>query len=335
MIVVKRKAMLLAALCLGLGAPTMAQETRAEAPPVPPTFSTTAERITIPFAPPLGTPLTYRLRFERKRASGDSVVEFDQRLTFATTENGYALTLEALAMSSEGQRFDLTDPQVLGQLPAALRVYFLPMVVELDSAGDMVRMRDWPALQDSLRAMPEAVAKLAGEPVDKGALAVVRSVLDPFINASAEEAPALMIRGWPVVFGYGGLEFVSGRTLEGTTEIDTPLWPDPIPATLQIVTVRMRDGQIYLVQDAKFDDETLRMVMLSLIERIKLRATTKGTAALAEEINSLSITDRIGINIDPVTGLPVTARITRSTSATMPTGPLVNGEITTITRIAP
>ncbi|WP_086607734.1 hypothetical protein [Erythrobacter donghaensis] len=335
MIAIKRKAMLLAALCLGLGAPTMAQEAPADSPPVPPTFTMTAERLTIPFAPPLDTPLTYRLRFERKRASGDSVVEFDQRLTFAKTETGYDLTLKALSLSSEGQHFDLGDPEVLGQVPTALRVYLLPMVVELDSAGDMVRMQDWPALQDSLRTMPEAMAKLSGEPVDEGALAAVRSALDPFINASAEQAPALMIRGWPALLGYGGLEFVSGATLEGDTEIDTPLWPDPIPATLQVVVVRMRDGQIYLVQDAKVDDEALRMVMLSLIERIKSKATTKGVAALAEEISALSITDRLGINIDPVTGLPVTARITRSTTAAMPTGSKTNGEIITITRVAP
>ena len=335
MIAMKRKAVLLAILSLGLGAPVMAQQAAAEAPPAAPTVSTTAERLTIPFAPPLDTPMTYRLRIERQRASEDSVIEFDQRLTFAKTGSGYDLTLEALSLRSEGRRFDLSDREVLAAVPAALRVYLLPLVVELDPDGDLVRMQGWPALQDSLRTMPEAMAKLSGKPVDEGALAAVRSVLDPLISASAEEAPVLMIRGWPALLGYGGLEFVSGAALEGPTEISTPLWPDPIPARVQVVVVRMRDRQIYLVQDAKVDDETLRMVMLSLIERIQSRATTKGTAALAEEISALSITDRVGINFDPVTGLPVTARITRSTSAAMPKGPLVNGEVVTITRIDP
>jgi hypothetical protein len=318
-----------AALCLG-AAPAGAQE----APPLQP-LQTTRETITIPFAPPIGTPLAYRIRLERKRASGDSVFEFDQRLTFARAEGGYTLTLETVSFNSEGRRIDLSDKRMLDAVPPALKVYFLPMVVELDETGELVRMRDWPALQESLRGLPEAAAKLSGEPVDEAAVTAAKSLLDPFINSSAEDAPGLMIRGWPTVLGYGGMEFVSGATLEGETEVDSPLSSELLPAVMQATVVRMRDRQIYLVQSAKVDDEALRRLTLSLIEQIKGRAETPGTARLAEEITDLSITDQVGINFDPVTGLPATARIARYTSAAMPKGPMVNGEVLTITRLQP
>jgi hypothetical protein len=262
-------------------------------------------------------------------------MEFDQRLTFAKAEGGYALTIATVSFNSEGRRFDLSDKRMLDVLPPALKVYLLPMVVELDETGEMVRMRDWPAMQEGLRGMPDAVAAMSGEPVDEAALAAVKSVLDPFLNASAEDAPALMIRGWPAVLGYGGAEFVSGELIRGYTEVDTPFAPIPIPAVSQGSVTRSGDGKLYLVQTTLIDPEALRSLTLALIEQIKARAPTKGTSQMAEEIGSLSITDEVGINIDPVTGLPVTARIARVNTATMPNRSLVNGEITTITRIDP
>jgi hypothetical protein len=330
MTIARPAVLLAAALCLGLAAPAPAQE----ASPVT-AADATGEAITIPFAPPLDTPIAYRLRFERKRATGDSAMEFDQRLTFVRAEGGYALTVETLSFNSEGRRIDLSDKRMLDILPPALKVYLMPMVAELDEAGEMVRMRNWPAMQESLRGMPDAVAAMTGRPVDEAALAAVKSVLDPFLNASAEEAPALMIRGWPAVLGYGGAEFVSGELIRGYTEVDTPFAPMPIPAVSQGSVTRSGDGRIMLTQTTLIDPEVLRALTLALIEQVKARAPTRGTSRLAEEISSLSITDEVAIAMDRVTGLPVTARIERITSADMPTGAMVNGEITTITRIEP
>jgi hypothetical protein len=330
MTIARPAVLLAAALCLGLAAPAPAQE----AAPVA-AAEATGEVVIIPFAPPIGTPLTYRMRFERKRATGDSAMEFDQRLTFADYGDGFVLTVETLSFNSEGRRFDLSDKRMLDVLPPALKVYLMPMAVELDETGEMVRMRDWPAMQEGLRGMPDAVAAMTGKPVDEAALAAVKSVLDPFINASAEDAPALMIRGWPAVLGYGGGEFVSGEPLRGYTEVDTPFAPTPIPAVSQGSVTRSSDGRIMLTQSTLIDPEVLRTLTLALIEQIKSRAPTQGSSRLAEEIRSLSITDEVAIAMDPVTGLPVTARIARVTNAEMPTGAMTNGEITTITRIEP
>jgi hypothetical protein len=291
--------------------------------------------LTIPFAPPIGTPVTYRLRFERKRASGDSELEWDQRLTFAKAEGGYALTIETLAFNSAGQRFDLSDKRVLDAVPAALRVYLLPMVVELDHTGEMVRMRNWPAMQVGLRTMPEAAAAMSGEPLNEAALAAVRSVLDPIINASAEDAPGLMIRGWPAVLGYGGTELEAGAVLEGDGEVVTPLASDPIPAVVQGSLTRTGDGGIMLVQTTRFDPETMRQLTLALIARVRAQAAKTGGPEPEDELVSLNITDEVAITFDPVTGLPTTARVARLTNVTTPGAPQVAGEIATITRVTP
>lgn len=326
-----RSALLLAAaLCLGAAGPVWAQE----APPAP-AGAATGEAITIPFAPPIGTPLAYRLRFERKRASGDSVFEVEQRLTFSRAESGYALTLEQVAIDVQGQRLDLSDRRMLDAVPLALRIFLLPVVVELDATGEMVRMRDWPAMQAGLQGMPEAAAALSGEPVNEGALAAVRSVLDPIINGSAEDAPALMIRGWPAALGYGGGEFVAGELLEGDTEVVSPLAPIPIPAVSQGSVTRTPQGQIMLVQTTLFDPEVMRTLTLALIERVRAQAGRTGGAKPDEELLSLNITDEVAITFDPVTGLPITARTTRLTNVATSRETQVAGEVTTITRIEP
>lgn len=325
--------LLLAALAVSLSAPSIGQE--AEPAPPSPRVVKSKEVVTIPFAPPLDTPQAYRLRFERKRSGGDLVVEVDQRLTFTQREGGFLLTLEQLAIAMGGQRLDLADKSVLDAVPASLRIYLLPVTVELDAMGGIVRLRDWPAMQDSLRALPGAAAKVSGRPFNAASMAALQSLLEPIINGSAEEAPSVLIRGWPAILGYGGLESLSGAPIIADTSTVTPFSSEPIPAKVEGTVTRTYDGKIYLVQNTVIDPTAMRTLLLAVMERIRAQAPGASGSDPADEIRSLDITDTVGINFDPVTGLPVTARVARLTSITNPTGKQTTGEITTITRIAP
>ncbi|MCL9981919.1 MAG: hypothetical protein NBV60_02060 [Erythrobacter sp.] len=321
---------LYAALMFALPAPASAQTPPLTAP------AADAETITIPFNPPLGTPVTYALRFERKRPSGDGVFDFEQRLTFERLGSGYLLRLETLSFSSGGPRFDLADKRVLDALPAALRPYLLPMAIELDDAGEMVRMRDWEAVRAQLRQMPEAAAAMSGVPLDAGGRTAFELVFGPIINGSAEEAPGLMIRGWPAVLGYGGGEFVLGEPVEAETEVSGGLLPGAVPATLQGVVTRNADGQLRLIQTARFDPEAMRAATLAVIDMMRAAAPGRDRAAAADEtLQSLEITDEVEITFDPLTGLSISARTARLTSVTTGTGSGGGGEIMTIRRIAP
>ncbi|WP_086734911.1 hypothetical protein [Erythrobacter colymbi] len=325
--------LLLAALAVSLSAPSIGQE--AEPAPPSPQVVKSREEVTIPFAPPLDTPQAYRLRFERKFASSTNAIELEQRLTFAKIDGGYALTIEQLAINSGDRRLDLSDRRALDAVPPGLRVYLLPVVVELDSAGEMVRLRDWPTLQESLRAFPEAAAGFSGKPVNEGAVAAMRTVLEPFINSTAEEAPRLLIRGWPAMLGYGGSIFTAGETLASDVEVPTPFSPTPIPAVSQGSVSRTPDAHISLVQTTVFDPEVIHKLTLGVIDRMRSRGALKGPLQPADAILGLELTDEIAITFDPVTGLPISGRTTRLANVTTPDGPQGGGEITTITRIAP
>ncbi|RNJ63165.1 MAG: hypothetical protein EDM03_01685 [Porphyrobacter sp. IPPAS B-1204] len=327
----KRGTLLLAAFTLALAAPALGQEP----PAAPPAGDIAGEAVTIPFDPPIGTPVTYALRFERKRPSGDSVIDFEQQLTFDRIASGYVLRLETLAFASEGQRFDLADKRVLDAVPAALRVYLLPMTVELDAGGEMVRMLDWEAMRAALRQLPEAAAAMSGAPLDEAAIVAVRSVLDPIINVSAEDAPAQIIRGWPNVLGYGGAELVLGEAVEAETEVTGGILTAPIPAVVQGSLNRTPAGNLRLFQTTLYDPAEMRAATLATVERLKAQAARTGGAKPGDELQSISITDDVEVEFDPLTGLPLTARLARITSVVTTTESQVGGEITTIRRIQP
>jgi hypothetical protein len=321
----------LLSLALVLSPPAAA----AQEPAAPAAGEAVAETITIPFDPPIGTPLTYAMRFERKRERGDNVVDFEQRLTFERLGEGYLLRLETLALANGGQRFDLADKRVMAAVPAGMRPYVMPMTIELDAAGEMLRMRDWDNVQAAMRQLPETVAAMTGQPMDETKLAAFRSVLAPIVNSSAEDAPALLIRGWPAMLGYGGSTLASGAMAELATEIATPFSPTPIPAFAQGSVSRTPEANISLVQTTRFDPEVIRTLTLELVDRLQAQGGLKGPGVPAEAILGLDIADEVAVTFDPVTGLPITGRITRIATVTTPDGPMGGGEITTITRIAP
>lgn len=319
------------ALILGLAAPAVSQEAHAALP----AEEAMAETVTIPFDPPIGTPLTYALRFERKRASGDSIFDYEQRLTFERIAEGFLLRLETLAFTVEGQRLDLADSRVLAAIPVALRPYFLPMTVELDAAGEMVRMRDWDAMRANLRGLPEAAVALSGVPLDAAGRAAIAQVLGPIINASAEDAPALMIRGWPSVLGYGGVELDLGETYEAEDGIDGGLLPASIPAVAQFTLTRTPEGNLRLFQSTIYDPEAIRAVTNAVIDAARAQAGNGGKSGAGEALDATQLSDNVDIAFDPETGMPITAEVLRVISVDTSKGSGASGEIMTIRRIAP
>lgn len=319
------------ALILGFATPAGAQEAHAALP----AEEAIVETVTIPFDPPLATPLTYALRFERKRESGDSVYDYEQRLTFERIAEGFVLRLETLAIMGGGQRFELADERVLAVIPAALRPYFLPMTVELDATGQMVRMRDWEAMRANLRSLPEAAAALSGVPLDAVRRAAVAQLFGPIINASAEDAPALMIRGWPSVLGYGGTELDLGETYETESGVDGGLLPASIPTVAQFTLTRTPEGNLRLFQSTIYHPEAIRAATNAVIDAARAQAGFAGKSPAGETLDGMQVSDNADIVFDPETGMPITAEVLRVISVDTSKESGAGGEVITIRRITP
>jgi hypothetical protein len=325
--------LLLAALTFGLSVPLAGQETE-HTPPSPQAPATT-ETVTLPFAPPLGTPLTYAMRYERKRESAASVYDYEQRLTFSRIEGGFLLRLETLAFIIGGQRLDLADSRVIKGIPAAIRPFLLPMTVELDEAGEIVRIRDWEAMRAGLSGLLETAAELSDVPLDAAGRAALAQFLDPIINASAEDAPALMIRGWPSVLGYGGAEFDLAETYEAESEVEGGLLSAPIPAEVQFTLTRTPEGRLRLFQSSSYDLDAIRAATNAVIDAARAKVGNGGKSDAGEALDRMQLSDNVDIVFDPETGMPITAEVLRVVSINVKSGSGAGGEIMTIRRIAP
>ena len=326
--------LLLAALILGLSVPVAGQEPNKPAPSSAGGVEGT-EALTIPFDPPIGIPLTYAMRLERKRPGGESVYDYEQRLTFERIEGGFLLRLETLAFMIGGQRLDLADSRVMERFPAALRPYLLPMSVELDEAGEMVRMRDWEAMRANLRELPDAAAKLSDVSDEAAGRAALAQFLGPIINASAEDAPALMIRGWPSVLGFGGIEVDLGETYEAEGEVEGGLLPASIPAVVQFTVTRTPEGKLRLFQSTSYDPEAMRAATNAVIDAARAAAVGGGKSGAGETFGAMQASDTVDIELDPSNGMPITAEVLRIVSVDITSESGAGGEIMTITRIAP
>jgi len=173
---------LLKALFLGLlllAAPSAARDAPGEGP----------DLLTVPFDPPLGQALAYTVVIVKNRSAGESRMELEQELTFERLGKGYLLRLAMLGATIDGTRIDLSDEAMREAIPAPVRSFLMSVAIELDAAGEPLRLRDWDEMRAMLRNLPGLAAERAGEEDRERAREIAALVFGPLLSLSAEEAP--------------------------------------------------------------------------------------------------------------------------------------------------
>ena len=288
-----------------------------------------ANALTIPLNPPIGTPFEYTVIIEKKRPKGDSRMELDQRLTFTRMGEGYTLDLDILAVSTGGGRLDLTDPEALAAMPISARPFITSLDVELDASGEMVRVKDWPALSAMLSALPDEVARRVQPERRENAAAMAKELLAPMLTASAEDAAYILVKGWPSILGYGGTQLDAGAAYEAESQIggDNAILPEPIPALVEFQLSRTDQGDYLFEQSTTPDAEAMTVAMEAFITRVQAMSEAKPDNDF--EITDISFVDALRVVFDQTSGLPTTATLTRTTVVN---GATVGGEVITITK---
>lgn len=297
-----------------------------------------ASVLIIPFDPPLGTGLDYKLVVEKKRPRGDRVMEFEQKLTFTSLDERFALDLENIAFSISGQRVDLTGEGALEAMPMALRPFIMPLTLELDASGEAIELRDWPRIKGLLAAIPEEVRKRSVEADREAMEKAIDLVFGPLFDASPQEAPQLLAQGWTEVLGYGGSELEDGEVYEVENQIEGGLLPRLVPALSQVSVSRTAEGDYELVQKTIVDPEAFRVAMLEAVDQLKALAEDVRNFAAGQEtehgeqevLEQVRLVDSQVILFDAQNGLPKEARIERTTHLN---GEAVAGDIITIIRL--
>jgi len=279
---------------------------------------TDVELLKIPFAPPVGQDLKYDVTTTKVQPNRNTVSRTKQALRFDHIGGAYYLTVTILRMEKDGTAVDLTTPAGMLSLPAEIRPFLQPVTLELDSDGAFIRVRDWTRFQQALTALPDLISK-ADNPSDAAqAKAIGNRVIAPYMRMTAEQAPAAILKGWPAVFGFGGLELEAGAEYEGEEQMPSPLLPVSMTVRQRFSLARNEsDGTLGFHKLSTPDPEKLRAAAVGFVSSLgdgadaAYRANVEKAAAMME---TMKVDDRLDAFFDPSTGLVQRATIERRVS---------------------
>lgn len=265
------------------------------------------EELSTRFDPPLNKPLRYKVTQERIGTSKEKSSTFIQEVIYRREGEGYVMTLRPLSITSGATTFDLTSAK--SPVPPELAVFVMTMELDLDSDGAIVRMRDWDAMKSRFEASVPALME-AAEPDPKKRLqfeAGMRQFFARYAAASAEDAPPLMLKGWPDVLGVMGASGPAGEAQTFETEEPTPFSPEPLRSGVTSRLTRPEAGGALRINVTSAPDpEALKKLVLTILDTFAAAAPADkpfDRAAMERALAAMNVTMKMTIDLDPQTGL--------------------------------
>jgi len=280
---------------------------------VAPTAEAAVETIKIPFAPQVGQYISYQLTLTNKADGKTSVTKLDQTLRFDRSPTGYILTIATRRLANGTTSIDLTTANGIKRIPAELRPLIMNMSFDVDTAGTILRVRDWPTKRAAIAKIPSTIVA-AEASTQPDARELAHKAIAPYLAMSAEDAPAVLLKGWPSLFGLGGIEFVLGESYDSKGQTRSPLSGAPIELNLSSSLTRNEDGSLHLQLESSPDAASHSAAVNLYLERMSAGAT----AAQRENIKQaqqrflgMKSRDTSSIDLDATTGLAQRATLER------------------------
>jgi hypothetical protein len=261
-----------------LVAPTASLAARAPAPPV----SLREERaILVPFDPPLGEPLHYRVEEvvdqggDVTRSSSTYAFEFEER------PGGFRLVVTPLAISSD----PLDRDGEIGRQMTALTQR--PFALAVNEQGEIVEMEDEEAYWDAIMALVESGAMEVSDTAARREMA--RRVVQTIGELPNETRLALLTQEIQPLLTFVSAEMVIGERRAAPIEIP---WLLGGTVTTQAYTTleRVEDGRAMVSSHVSVPREALEQVTRDLFERFRPQ---DGRNAADEAARLLSRFDRL------------------------------------------
>jgi hypothetical protein len=258
------------------------------------------------FDPPLDKPLRYKLTQEKVREGKAESTVLEQEATYSRGSAGVVMTLRPLRVTTGATTIDLTDPKA--PLPPMLKPLMGPVAFDLDSDGSIVRVRGWEGYKKNLIAVIPAIAVYTEPDPAKRPQAekFIRDFFDNYLSASAEEAPHLVMKGWPDVLDIMGVSAPAGELMETETEELVPFFPKPINYTVTVQMSQVAGGILRIEVTSVPDPAELKAAIISLAETIRKSApqgSTKKPIDPDDELAAIDLTTHMVVDLDSRTGL--------------------------------
>jgi hypothetical protein len=179
------------------------------APQATPAATPEQRNVSIPFDPPLGHALNYRLTSTETRRGQAHSTTLDMRVVFRRDGAGYVMTAT----------YDL-PPGIPRSNPVAA-VLLRPLELRLDADGAIIGMVDEPAYWAAIDGIMDNIIRSLG--ADARGAEAVRATFTAMRAMPDEERLALIARNVVPLLEFGGLEMAVGETREPAHETETPI----------------------------------------------------------------------------------------------------------------
>lgn len=258
----------------------------------------TPARASVKFVPPLGRTLRFQVsvqKYKDGKPTSPRPIAWVEEVRYEKADQGFTL-------------YWRMDP---ASLPPELKIPALapmikpytgaPLAFEVDSSGEVVRAKDWPAMlagvktslngaRPMLLAQPGANAEI----VDK----VIGLVLGRFANLTPEQAPDVILQNITPIFSWSEFSMAVGETREASIQLPSPLLKATVAGHARVSLVAL-DAQSATLSD----HETIDSAEIDRL--LKVLMTQMGEAKVAPAITraDLDIVTDVKIVVDVATGL--------------------------------
>jgi hypothetical protein len=195
-------------MLLAIGIAVLPSNGRASDAPDPPARVPAADYVTIPFAPPIGVPLRYRL--ERQSLGGRGAGSFagEFTATFDRHPEGYLLTIQWTI-----------PPDVRPSSPAE-RLLIQPMTFRLDEDSNIVGFKNETEFWDAAEAI--LVQHFGGNRSDPAALERARTAYRSFREMSDDQRFSMLGQNFLPIIAMSGTELDPGEPITDKVPMETP-----------------------------------------------------------------------------------------------------------------
>jgi hypothetical protein len=275
--------------------------------------------VKLTFAPPLDTPLRYEVSTLRSRGEQEQQGIVEQVMQFRRDGEGYVLRIELVKGALPGlTEFSLKvgDPR----MPPSLRPFMEPMEYDVGPDGEVLRLRDWDALKGKIGAgLTDVVALIEPDEAKRApAAAMIEKMAAGFQQLSPEQAAQLFLKPWATFLGLGRNPKELGEWYEAEIELDTGIFPTPLPATSRMRLTReaaVFHWEQHTEMDPKAAGQAITAYLETMIRASGDKAPEGKIAEMRKALGDIKINDLLEADIDPATGMVMEGSYIRSMDA--------------------
>ncbi len=303
----------------GLACLLAAQPVFAAQPPAPTPDVAQPTSTFIPFAPPLGQVIRYKvIKTVTRTGIPERRFESIQSIRFEKRKG---------QIEMHWQADDVTNASAAPLDPIA-RIFSepapVPLVFAINTAGDIGRILDWERQKEHLKKAHEAMfsAHLKTQvPAERPLLLrMMTGVSNQILDAGPDKAGQVLIADLLAAFGNAGQTVSLGESVEGSVQDMGPVSNTPITLRVKISVTALSPTEVTFTKERKADPNGLEKMVNEGLEPI-LRAVPPEQRGedykqlFAKTTLSVETSDQTVVTLDRASGMPLKLERQKTTAA--------------------